>query len=144
MYIIYYIAVNGGYDSFNLYSPTQLVNKLSQTELYNLPPMLMLHGSSDTTVPPSSSQRFAAALVKAGIHNDRCKVLVLKQPTNHVTSILDLMLKQNTYKTQIQLIHDFVTQFSSDNTNQYDIVHKYDNKSIKHETIEQINLPSHL
>lgn len=135
---------NGGsYEKTSNYSPTQLVQKLTESQLLQLPPMLQVHAMSDVTVPPSSSERYAAALTRAGIHSTRCPVYLLNSPADHVTPILDIMLKQNTCQTQINIINQFIDEFSIDSSHDV-LTHQYDTKHIKHETLESIELPSHL
>ncbi len=137
-------STNGGsYDKLADYSPTQLIRKLTESQLYQLPPMLQIHAIADVTVPPSSSERFAAALTKHGIHPDRCAVYLLKSPSDHIRPILDIMLQQNTCEIQLDIIHKFINNFSIDSSSNL-LTHQFDRKHIKHETLESIELPSHL
>jgi acetyl esterase/lipase len=66
----------GGRSGFRSCSPTSLVlNRLPGLEgrlLPHFPATILLHGSLDHVVPPSSSSRFAEALTEAGVH---CEVV---------------------------------------------------------------------
>jgi len=64
----------GGQDSFARQSPTVLVATpraaaLQHAALPHVPLFTLVHGEEDTTVPPSSSKKFARALVRPGCIN---------------------------------------------------------------------------
>jgi acetyl esterase/lipase len=56
----------GGIDHFDEHSPTLLVPALDEEAIRRMPPMLLLHGDADATVPLSSAECFHQALKAAG------------------------------------------------------------------------------
>jgi dienelactone hydrolase len=55
-----------------------------------LPPMLLVHGAVDDTVPATSSEEFAAAAVAVGWD---CSIMVLER-RSHADLVLELMLEK--------------------------------------------------
>lgn len=72
--------------------------------------MLLIHGNKDMTVPPSSSQRFAEALIQAGAAKERIKLYLLKR-ADHVTPILDCMVDGESKPPQIRIINQFTERW---------------------------------
>jgi acetyl esterase/lipase len=77
----------GGPAGFASASPSVLAPRLSAAQAALVPPVLLLHGSEDTTVPFDSSTRMAAGLRSAGASLVQCIVLVEK---GHADLMLEL------------------------------------------------------
>ncbi|XP_030834972.1 probable isoprenylcysteine alpha-carbonyl methylesterase ICMEL2 [Strongylocentrotus purpuratus] len=56
-------AMNG-LQSFDHFSPTERVLKMSAEQIGRLPPIYLIHGTDDIVVPPLSTEKFSSALIE--------------------------------------------------------------------------------
>ncbi|XP_071485166.1 uncharacterized protein [Diadema antillarum] len=52
----------GGMDQFDVFSPVERLRKMTPDQLKSLPPFYLIHGTKDSVVPPSASEKFATVL----------------------------------------------------------------------------------
>ncbi|XP_066510974.1 uncharacterized protein [Hoplias malabaricus] len=76
-----------GEENFEYYSPTLLLQKLNKNQLKRVPPVGLLHGTSDIIVPVESSLKFSEALTSHSITVS----LYLLPKVNHTEIVTDLM-----------------------------------------------------
>lgn len=77
----------GGVENFDYYSPTSLLKKLNEDQLKRVPPVALLHGTSDIIVPVESSVRLSELLTSLSIRMS----LYLIPKMNHTEMVTDLM-----------------------------------------------------
>lgn len=76
-----------GMENFEYYSPTSLLEKLNEDQLKRVPPVTLLHGSSDIIVPVESSVRFSELLTSLSVRMS-CYLI---PKMNHTEMVTDLM-----------------------------------------------------
>ncbi|XP_047446894.1 probable isoprenylcysteine alpha-carbonyl methylesterase ICME [Mugil cephalus] len=79
-------AMNG-LDNFAYYSPTHVLENLSEDKLSRLPPITLLHGTSDIVVPVESSIKLSELLTSLSVKS----MLYLLPTVNHADIVTDLM-----------------------------------------------------
>ncbi|CAN9512996.1 unnamed protein product [Ophioblennius macclurei] len=79
-------AMNG-VENFPYYSPTHLLEKLSQDKLSRIPQVALLHGTNDTVVPVESSTKFSELLTSQSLKVS----LYLLPEVDHTEIVTDLM-----------------------------------------------------
>jgi acetyl esterase/lipase len=77
-----------GLNHFGAYSPTLLVEKLDKSAIRRIPPILLVHGDADATVPLSSAELFHNALAAAGAASS----LEVLEGTDHMDYLVAAML----------------------------------------------------
>ncbi|XP_049435430.1 uncharacterized protein si:dkey-193c22.1 isoform X2 [Epinephelus fuscoguttatus] len=85
-------AMNG-VENFPYYSPTHMLNKMSQDTLNKVPPFALLHGTDDIIVPVESSTKFYDLLTSLSIKVS----LYLLPRVDHTEIVTDLMVPERRF-----------------------------------------------
>ncbi|CAK6950795.1 uncharacterized protein si:dkey-193c22.1 [Scomber scombrus] len=89
-------AMNG-VGNFPYYSPTHLLEKLSQDKLSRVPPFALLHGTTDIIVPVESSTKFSELLTSVSVKVS----LYLLPKVDHTEIVTDLMAPERRFYNPI-------------------------------------------
>ena len=77
----------GGPKRWHLASPETILRRLSRQEVAAMPPMVVVHGTSDETVPFSSSGRLARSAAQLGL----LSAFIAVDKGTHMDTILPMM-----------------------------------------------------
>ncbi|KAK1665976.1 hypothetical protein QYE76_054135 [Lolium multiflorum] len=102
-----FLSIMNGEESLSSYSPEIVAKESSAQTIALLPPIFLMHGTDDYSIPSSSSQTFVEVLQQAGAH---AKLLLYEGKTH-----TDIFLQDPLRGGRDPLVEDVLTLIHADN-----------------------------